>query len=269
LIINNFEKVIYFEHGFWLQVLGDHSRFLLDSFSSSEKDEIREAKYFINLFDTLLEESRKDLPGEKLISLTEAAYKAANEILNFKLHIIREQLVGNIKIKLPPTFINHMVNEVQEYILVLNSLLRNQLPIAHTIHHHLLWLPDGAGHAFAIGSSLDSVEKDLIAISKDFSKTFDNMFIKATEFVGYMRTCLTEFPALNRLNSQAEIKMTSFQCFLKELEELVKAKKALGTLTPLMLDHMYREECYYLTKLSQVSEVNPPECDPTKPRVQS
>ena len=57
-----------------------------------------------------------------------------------------------------------------------------------------------------------------------------------------------------------------FKKFLKELEELVRSKKVLGSLQPLLLDHMYREECYYLTKLSFVSEVKAPECDPTKPR---
>lgn len=269
MIITDLEKTIYFEHRFWLQILGDHSRFLFDALAPSEKEAIEKAQHFINLFDNLLKESRKNLSAEKLMSLTHSAYKAANDILNFKLYIISEQLVSNIKIELPPTFINHMVNEVQEYLIVLNYIIRNQLPVAHAIHHHILWLPDGSGHASAIGSSLDMVETDLIHISKDFAKTFKNMYIKSTEFLGYMRSCLTEFPALDRLNNQVEVKMTAFQCFLKELEELVKSKKVLGTLTPLLLDHMYREECYYLTKLSQVSDIKLIECDPTKPRVQS
>jgi hypothetical protein len=40
------------------------------------------------------------------------------------------------------------------------------------------------------------------------------------------------------------------------------SKEALGIIMPLMLDHMYREECYYLTKLAEVSEVKRPECNP-------
>jgi len=39
-------------------------------------------------------------------------------------------------------------------------------------------------------------------------------------------------------------------------------KEALGTLAPRMADHMYREECYYLQKLSEVSDVKPPSCSP-------
>jgi hypothetical protein len=46
-------------------------------------------------------------------------------------------------------------------------------------------------------------------------------------------------------------------------------KELLGTLLPLMADHMAREECYYITKLSWVSDVAPPGCDPGKPRTES
>ena len=42
--------------------------------------------------------------------------KASEEIRMFKLSLIKEHLVGKIKISLSPTFINHMVNEVEEAI---------------------------------------------------------------------------------------------------------------------------------------------------------
>lgn len=85
---------------------------------------------------------------------------------------------------------------------------------------------------------------------------------------GYMRTGLNKFPALSKLNQDADEEMLCFKKFLKELEKLVKEKKVLGTLQPLMLDHIYREECYYLTKLSMVSEVKRPDCDPGEPRIE-
>ena len=48
-----------FEHEFWLQILGDHSRFILDSLAPSEKADIKLAKEFKNTFDQLLTEARK------------------------------------------------------------------------------------------------------------------------------------------------------------------------------------------------------------------
>ena len=52
-------KVAKFEHEFWLQILGDHSRFILDSLSPSETKDIEVAKRFKGAFDRLLGEARQ------------------------------------------------------------------------------------------------------------------------------------------------------------------------------------------------------------------
>ncbi len=265
----DYRSEILFEHRFWLQVLGDHSRFILIALAEEEEEKIQKAKHFIHLFDKLLEQSRMDLEEAEIITLNNLAYNAAREIRTFKLKIIKEQLVGKIKINLPPTFINHMVNEVEEYIFILSCIVDKQLNLVNPIHYHKLWLLDGSGHAASISSSLDMSEKELIKLSMKYRKKFDSLYQKAIEMKGYMRTGLSEFPALNRLNQDANEEMLCFKKFLKKLEKLITEKKVLGTLRPLMLDHMYREECYYLTKLSMVSEVKRPECDPTKERIES
>jgi hypothetical protein len=62
--------------------------------------------------------------------------------------------------------------------------------------------------------------------------------------------------------------MICFRKYLKELEVGILEKEILGTLSPLMADHMSREECYYLTKLSIVAGTRNPECNPAKPRIE-
>lgn len=260
------ENALLLEHRFWLQVLGDHSRFILNALSSKEKEKIETTKRFIVLFDDLLNEARKNLSNQSIIELTEKSLKVTQNIRSFKLQIIKELITENTKIELNPTIINHMVNEVEEYLRILSFITQEEIYSINPIYHHLLWLPDAAGHAGAISDSLDKIEKTLKEISNGFVETFDSMHIRATELYGYMRTGVMEFPALNRLNMDVEKEMTLFKGFLKELEELIKNKEVLGTLTPLFIDHMYREECYYLTKLSQVSGVTQPKCDPTKER---
>lgn len=153
-----------FEHRFWLQILGDHARFIHDSLAPKEEEEIERAKYFIESFDTLLEFARKNLSAEELNTLTQHASAETEQLRAFKLHLLERHLVGKIAISLSPTFLNHMVNE---------------------------------------------------------------------------------------------------------LEEMRMQNELLGVLTPLMADHMSREECYYLMKLSEVSDVQAPDCYPTKPRVES
>lgn len=263
----NYIKETLFEHQFWLQILGDHGKFIYNALAPSEKEKIEHVDYFIHIFDELLEQARKQLSDEQIYELTKIAFSYAEEIRKFKLQIIKEHLVGNIKIELSPTFINHMVNEVEEYLRILHSLLKFEIPTEHPLHYHRLWLPDASGHAGAIQCGLDPVEKDIRIKSKEFMKDFDDLYMKADEFKGYTRTGLMEFPTLTRLNHQAEFKIGMFMRFLKETEDLRLCKKAVGTLAPLLTDHMYREACYYLLKLSRVAEIKTPNCDPTTPRI--
>lgn len=263
---NSFMKDTLYEHQFWLQILGDHGRFIYDALSPDERDKIGLAYYFIQVFDELLGQSRLQLNEDQIYRLTRQAQDFAEEIRGFKLELLREHLAGRIKIGLPPTFLNHMVNEVEEYLRVIQDLLEMKTPAGHPLHFHKLWLPDAAGHAGAIMCRLDDVETELRMKSKEFEQDFHDLHMKAEEFSGYIRAELTDFPALRRLNRQAEMKIVMFMRFLKDVEELRAAKRVLGTLTPLMPDHMYREECYYLKSLSCVTEVEEPDCDPTMPR---
>lgn len=116
-------------------------------------------------------------------------------------------------------------------------------------------------------STLDPTEKDTIKLGKKFAKTFENLYLKAIEFNGYTRTGAMDFPALDKLNEDAYNEMTCFKDFLEKVELHVIEKKLLGTILPLTPDHMFREECYYQTKLALVTKLKKPDCDPTKPRV--
>ncbi len=259
-----FEKTARFEHRFWLQILGDHSRFIYQALAPVQKEEIEKASIFIRVFDTLLDHAK----SIDSIELTEKAEVETIKLREFKLELLRKHLIGKIKIHLSPTFINHMINELEEYLRILNHLKGGQVPPTyHELHHHLVWLLDAAGHSEAISSNLDGVEKRLREKSDSFTKQFEDFYLKAVEMAGYLRTNLAEFPALEKFNSDTQLEIKLFQGFLKEIEELRLSKQALGTFAPLMADHMLREECYYLMKLSESANLDTPNCDPTKPRI--
>jgi hypothetical protein len=259
-----YEEVAQFEHRFWLQILGDHSRFINDSLAESEKEAIETAKYFIQVFDERL----NHVNSMNLMELSQLVEPEVLKLKAFKLNLIERHLVGKIKIHLSPTFINHMVNELEEYQRVLSFIKKGQVPPAfHELHHHLVWLMDAAGHAGAINDNSDHVEKKLKKASDEFVKNFEHFYLKAVEMAGYLRTNLSSFPALKRFNKEVYLEMELFKGFLKEVEEMGLTKEMLGTFAPLMADHMFREECYYLTKLSQTTELPLPNCDPTKPRL--
>lgn len=132
----------------------------------------------------------------------------------------------------------------------------------YPLHHHLLWPPDAADHAEGLQINTDGVEKKVKKKQLYFIKTFESFYIKAVELTGYLRTQLQNFPALARFNKEVELEIILFQVFLKELKEMGFTRELLGTLMPLMPDHMYREECYYLHKLAQTSAIKPPKCSP-------
>lgn len=260
---------LLFEHRFWLQILGDHGRFILNELSPEETEEIKGARLFIETFDNLLQEAKANFGEEETIEFTRKIIKAAQELRAFKLNILRQHLIGRIKLGLSPTFINHMLNELEEYMRIMDCYIAKKIPKDHPVHHHLLWLLDGSGHAAAIALSLDEVEGKLRRKAEEFNRNFQELYMKALEMAGYLRTKIESFPALKRFNLEAELEMKMFMAFLREVMELRLEKEALGTILPLMLDHMFREECYYLTKLSRDSEVKDPECDPTKPRLEA
>ncbi|WP_163969311.1 DUF2935 domain-containing protein [Oceanobacillus halotolerans] len=258
-----------FEHNFWLQVLGDHARFIRDSLFPSEEKDVQTARTFVDTFDTLLEES-KSLKEDNVIAFTKKAESAADDMKSFKLSIIKRHLKGGIGIHLTPTFLNHMVNELEEYELVISYLKQGEAPpIFHELHHHLVWLPAASGHAGAINDELDGVEKRLKEKSKQFADHFDHFYVKAIELTGYLRSNITSFPALNKFNNDVEVEMNLFRSFLHEVEEMEVSYTVLSTFSTLMADHMYREECYYLIKLAESTNVSIPNCDPTKPRKES
>jgi hypothetical protein len=263
---NGFKDAALFEHRFWLQVLGDHARFLHESLAPVEKEEIETANYFINTFDRLLGR----VASTDVVHLSMRADEEAKKIRQFKLELIAKMLTGNVKIHLGPTFVNHMVNEVEEYIRVLSYLKKGEIPpVFHELHHHTVWLLDAAGHAGAIQSNLDQVEKRLKAKSEKYMKHFEDFYLKAVEMTGYLRTNLSSFPALQKLNMDVTVEIQLFMKFLDELKELELTEQALGTFAPLMADHMFREECYYLSKVAESSQLDGPNCDPGKARVKS
>ncbi len=254
---------------FWLQILGDHSRFIHDSLAPSEKKYIEMANMFKNRFDKLLQQSKQPSDEQSLQSLLQEAKTISDEIRIFKLVLIKEHLVGKVKISLPPSFLNHMVNEVEEGIRLFSYLEKGEMPPpVHSLHHDLLWLLDAAGHAGGIDMNLDRVEKQLKDKAQDFTNEWQCFYLKAVELAGYLRTNVLEFPALTKFHMDVHLEMTIFKAFLRELEEMEIKKEMLGTLSPLMADHMAREECYYLKKLAETTEVPTPECDPTKPRTE-
>ncbi|MGE6377002.1 DUF2935 domain-containing protein [Peribacillus muralis] len=69
------------------------------------------------------------------------------------------------------------------------------------------------------------------------------------------------------MEKAATLEMKLFKHFLSVLEEIELSAQALGTYSPLMADHMWREECYHLMKRVEATNAEMPDCKPAKPRL--
>lgn len=257
------------EHQFWLQIMGDHSRFIFFSLAINEIDYLQRSQDFIISFDQLLEQTRNITNEKELDVITKQAHRLTLQLREFKLMLLSLTLSSSIKLHLSSSFINDMLNELDEYLKVINAISTKSPLIFHPLHYHLLWLADALGHAAAVSANLDFIEKDIINKSLSYEMQFTDLVLKATMMNGYLRTRLDKFPSLNRLNQQVELTITSFKAFLEDLRDERMSGRILGTLFPLIADHMVREECYYLWKLSQtVGLTKRPDCDPVSPRIE-
>lgn len=266
--IRTFDTILM-EHQFWLQIMGDHARFIFFSLSPNEVEYLQRSQDFIVNYDHLLDQVNNITRAEELDQLTMQAYQLTLQLREFKLLLLSQTLISDIKIHLTSSFINDMLNELEEYMTILHSLKAKETVLFHPLHYHLLWLTDAVGHAASVSANLDFIEKDMIDKSTYYEMQFTDLLLKATMMKGYLRTQLNNFPSLDRLNKQVETEVSSFKDFLDELRDQRIDGKILGTLFPLMADHMSREECYYLWKLSQTAGLTKrPDCDPIRPRIE-
>ena len=256
------------ENRFWLQIMGDHARFIFFSLAPIESEYLMTAQQFILIFDDFLNEIHNTLSAQEMEELLNKTYNEVHRFRDFKLELLAMSLTSDLKTHLPSTFYNDMLNELEEYLQLLAALQEGRPILLHPLHYHMLWLSDAIGHSASIAAELDPIEKDLIDLSSRYELQFEDLYSKALIMIGYLRTQLISFPSLNRLNDQAATAIRNFTEFLDTLRDQKTDKKVLGTLMPLMADHMSREECYYLWKLSQTTDtVRKPDCNPTRPRM--
>lgn len=261
---------VIFEHRFWLQIMGDHARIIFLMLTAAESEYILTAQNFIIQLDELLKQVLQPLPAEALIQLNQNVQSTINRFRDFKSELLRMSVSSDLRSLLPASFYNDMLNELEEYQLILTAITSGQNITFHPLHYHNLWLTDAIGHAAAIVSALDPIERETMLKAHDYELRYNDLFYKAYIMKGYLRSGVINFPSLERLNNEAYMLSTDFMDFLEKLRDQRMDLRVLGSLMPLLADHMARESCYYIWKLSQTIEtIRRPDCDPTRPRIEA
>ena len=252
-----------FENRFWLKIMDDHLFIIMDALNYREKDEIAAAASMTKTFNDLLARSWQPLSDAQLADLNAQAYKATQDIRKFKLHLLSRQLTKSIAMDMTSGLTSRLVNEAEYYLDILSTFIKNKKFFVQPIPLHLLWLIDAAGHAEIISNGLNYSNTDLKYKTFSYQKEFVNLYVRAAEMKGFFRIGENNFPSFEQFNADVSERLTDFTEFFVELDSKIRDDRVPTTVTSLMLDHMYREECYYLTKLATVCTIKPPNCDPT------
>jgi hypothetical protein len=273
------------ENWFWSSVFRDHALFIRTNLSGDEEQMYQWAVGFQQTFERLLNDAQAlareagisgpagsyavsgprpeppaaGLQGQELLHLEQQARQQSQRLLEqlepliaFKQEIIQRKLDCKIKLALGPSLVQHMVNEAHEAQRALGRVreLSPLPPALQSLHHHLVWLPDAAGHAAALHGGLDEPEKKLQDTTKSFKEIFSGMHLKAIELYTMLRVAPRMTGALRRLNRDAMAEIGLFRAFLTELREHLEGCEVLTVnLMPQLADHMLREELYYTEKI--------------------
>lgn len=275
------------ETWFWAEVFRDHSMFIFDGLAPDQGQLIHTAQFFKERLTSLAQEAQAaarsagiagpagakvlaDGPDQALLSglqghelvRHEQAAQALNRSLSetlpglyeFKQELLQRKLDCKVTLNLGPALIAHMINELEESARVLGHM-RDGAPLPpsmEALHHHLIWLPDASGHAIALHNGMDGVERDYREMTQRFADIFNGMHIKALELYSMLRVAPRMVGALRRLNKDSVAEIAVFRDFLAELREHLEGCEIMGTLMPLLADHMLREELYYMEKIMSI-----------------
>jgi hypothetical protein len=257
------------EHRFWLQIFGDKARFILNDLYPKEAEMIAESREFISLFDDLLAQARQALPENQLDILNRQAFRAAQDFRKFILHILLLQITGNAVINMAPAMLNVFVNETEQYINILTSYLENEEHVYNSITESITWMMNLYTSTVRIEQSIGISYVEFSVQARNYAHDFLILYLRAYIMKGFLRTGIKNLPALDQLNDDVQKKITEYAEFIVKLTELMKRKQFFGRITLLDLDSTYRQLCYFMTRLSAVSRIKAPVCDPASPRLES
>lgn len=263
LVMTEDQKTQVFENRFWLRIMLDHLYIILNALHYREVEERNRAESMIKTYNELLERVWDTVAPEGLKKLNEEAYKATEEIRIYKLHLLRRQLNGNISLAISSDLTSRLISEAEYYLDLLFLFLQNKKYIIQPIPLHMLWLYDAAGHAVDIANGFNFSNADLKNKTLSYQTDFILLYVRAAEMRGFFRTGMEDFPAFDQFNEDVNARLTEFTEFFVDLNFKIIKGRVPTSVSSVMLDHMYREECYYLTQLSKISKIRAPICDPT------
>lgn len=136
--MTRFATLVAHEGAFWFEVLSDHTDFIHDALSPDSTALARRVEQARASLQRLQVEARAMLSGAALPESLETMRRglaAATELRDLKHQILQAQLDCRLTIGLPPTFVQHTINEAEEAMRTFRHLAEDGEPPAPQPHH--------------------------------------------------------------------------------------------------------------------------------------
>ena len=231
------------EHAFWLHILEDHIHFMKDALLDTEQSwkttldkQLTDWKH---LYDSMSEN----------VEYAQHALNWSKELHRIKRDLLYGRVTNTVEIRLKPTFISHMIRELNIYIFILEEYIESgKVPKLVNIDHHDTWALDAHGHLQILLNHIDPVEDLIRKRVKESKGELHSIWMKTLEFMDYIRQ-IGEFEGLKQLDLEAIDGTKRYLALISELTDLYDKELIESDLTTRMLNHMYDEQSYYLKKL--------------------
>lgn len=235
------------EHAFWLGILLDHLTFIHEAIPISQKAHHQRVEKLSQQGRAIVDMLED---GQDIDLVTALALDFAEQVGVLKREFLALKLTTLFKLEMDPTVLNHMLNELEEYLTIIAEYINEgTVNPKHALHYHKLWLLDAYGHLILVKKHLDPIEKELKERVSDEKDAFHHLHMKALELIGYLRAA-DNFPELLEFNDKAVLETQAYLGLLSEIAEMLENNVALGSLKPELLNHMLKEQTYYLNKLA-------------------
>ena len=241
---------------FWLGIMRDHAVFQMSALASTERQALAAAQFYQSFFQRMY---RRIERGNDSPAMRNEIQQGLAGFIQFKTDLVKGLLTCDLAMNMTPSFIDHMINEAMEF----ETYLTRQMPLYEPLEYalmlidqHRIWLSDAAGHAASIAAELDANEALLIGEAQQFQDVFNKLTQKAAELQPMLKRTGLNDGALMLLSEEATQWICKFIDYLQKIKDLRSCCKAMamGTLIPLVPDHMMREERHYLHIIKQYSQ---------------
>jgi len=229
---------------FWTYILAEHAMFQTNAFSHKEERYIAEAEQYNQTFK-MYNEAIASMQGIDLHALENDTIS----FIDFKKKIIADLLQHKVLINFSPSFINHMVNEADEFLCILRSgtcPIKTENPTLYI----KTWLADASGHASTLAAFVDLAETPTIQRAEFFKHMFDKLGKKACE-MNMISENLKTHANLELLKEEVTEALNEFIQLCITTGRLLDKKQimSVGTLSSDITNHFINEHQYFMHKI--------------------